>query len=91
MGYALRDLQWMRRGPLTAIVGKALLPGIVADLEELVAALLRLWLTLYPQAEGVDQKQVTVGDVASYASSDDILRRAIDEKVTAARTNGDQS
>ena len=81
MGYALRYLQWKRRGPLTAIVGKALLPGIVADLEELVAALLRLWMTLYPQAEGVDQKQVTVGDVASYASSDDILRRAIDEKV----------
>lgn len=79
--YALRYLQWKRRDPLTTIAGRALLPIIVADFEELLAALVRLWLTLYPEALGVDRHQVTVGVVGSYESIDDIVRLAIDEKV----------
>lgn len=79
--YALRYLQWKRRDPLTTIAGRALLPIMVADFEELLAALVRLWLTLYPKALGVDRHQVSVGVVDSYESTDDILRLAIDEKV----------
>jgi hypothetical protein len=79
--YALRYLQWKRRDSLTTIAGRALLPIIVADFEELLAAVVRLWLTLYPEALGVDRHQVTVGLVRTYKSIDDILRLAIDEKV----------
>jgi hypothetical protein len=79
--YALRYLQWKRREPLTTIAGRALLPIIVADFEELLAALVRMWLSLYPKALAVDRQTVTVGMVGSYESTDDVLRLAIDEKV----------
>lgn len=79
--YVLRYIQWKHRDPLATIAGRALLPIVIADFEELLAALVRLWLTLYPDALGVNRHQLSVGDIGQYESFDDIRRLAIDAKV----------
>jgi len=59
--YAVAHMQWKRRAPLGDRVGAALLPATTAAFEELLGALVRLWLTLYPGALGVDRSQIPVG------------------------------
>jgi len=88
MRYALRYLQWKRRDPLTTVLGRTLLTDVVAAFEEFLAALLRLWGTLYPEALSVGQGQVAIDEVAAYASTDDIIRRAIDQKVDDLMDSG---
>jgi hypothetical protein len=79
--YAVAHMQWKRRAPLGDRVGAALLPATTAAFEELLGALVRLWLTLYPGALGVDRSQIPVGVARAYQGPDDILRAAVDNKV----------
>ncbi len=79
--YALEHLAWSNRDPFGILFGRLLLPSIVASFEELLAALFRLWLTVYPNAfGGADQKE-SVQEMTSYASVDDIKRLVIDKRV----------
>lgn len=81
--YAIAYAQWKYRAPLGDSVGTALVPATTSAFEELLAALLRLWLTRYPDALGVDKTQIAVGVARSYRDSDDIFRSAVDDKVRA--------
>ena len=58
---AIAYAEWKYGAPLADRVAAALVPAATAAFEELLAALLRLWLTLYPGALGVDNTAMTVG------------------------------
>lgn len=79
--YAMAYAQWKYRAPLADTVGKALVPAATSAFEELLAALLRLWLTLYPDALAMNMTNVVLGVVRSYESSEDFERSAVDAKV----------
>jgi hypothetical protein len=79
--YALAYMQWKYRSPLTDHIGRTVVPAVTAALEEPLAALLRLWLTLYPEALSVPKSQVEVGEAVAYKSGQDIMRAAIDNKI----------
>jgi Ni/Co efflux regulator RcnB len=64
--YAIRYVEWVHRDTQSTITS-IVLPAAVSAFEEFFAALLRLWLTLYPRALGADKKQFDAGTVASYA------------------------
>ena len=79
--YAMAYAQWKHRAPLADSVGKSLVPAATSALEELLAALLRLWLTLYPDALGMNKTSVALGVIRSYESSEDVDRSAVDNRV----------
>ncbi len=79
--YALAYAQWQYRLPLEDRIGKSLVPAATAAFEELLAALLRLWLTLYPQALDIDKTNMPVGEARGYQGREDIIRAAVDNKV----------
>lgn len=81
LDYALRYMQWMGREPMSTILGRALLPIVIADFEQFLAALVRLWITLYPEANGVGRHQLPVSVIEKYESIDDIRRLAIERRV----------
>jgi hypothetical protein len=64
----------------SGIAGKLFLPTIVSSWEELLAALVRQWLTLYPRALGVEKESLIVEDLARYPV-EDLFRRAIDDRI----------
>lgn len=79
--YALEYLRWNNRDPNETQFGKLFLPSVVATFEQLLAALVRLWLTLYPDAMGGDSQNVKAKELLSYGSREEMERWAIDKRV----------
>lgn len=79
--YALAYVQWTNRDPAETLLGKTLLPGVVISFEMLLAALVRLWLTLHPEGLGVGNQQMSVQEALDYHSKEDLQRWAIDRRV----------
>src|ERR1022692_2288208 len=80
IAHALNFAEWRQRDPVSG-TGRVLLPAAVAAFEELLASLVRLWLTLYPAAMRVGGQLFPVDEMVSYASVDDQRRMAIDHRV----------
>jgi len=79
--YGLSYFQWTRAASLVERTALSVLPASLASLEELIGSVLRIWLTMHPDALNASNKSMTAGDASSYASGDDIKRWAIDEAV----------
>jgi len=77
--YGFTYLQWSQAMLPSTKAASCLVPMAVTEFETLLGALYRQWLTMYPDAVG--NKTIPVVEARKYASIDDILRNAIDEKV----------
>ncbi len=86
--YALAYLQWTFEDPPAARLGKALLPAVVADFEELLAALVRLWLTRDPSALGVAVEVPTSDDPAEVRAGEARNREKVDKRVKSFVNDG---
>ncbi len=74
--YAMEYALWTRGEAPSTVVGRTLLPAVVASFGELLGGLVRLWLTVDDKA--IDKKQIPVGLLRKYPPQD-ILRRVVDE------------
>ncbi|MHB1582793.1 MAG: hypothetical protein ACYCU7_00390 [Acidimicrobiales bacterium] len=86
--YGFAYLQWARATPLSTKMATSLVPMAVAQFGNLVGALYRQWLIMYPDALG--EKKLNYLDAYVYASGDDILRKGIDEKVADMLAGGSE-
>jgi hypothetical protein len=75
--YGLSYFQWTRAASLVERTALSVLPASLSSLEELIGSVLRIWLTMYPDALNASDKSMTAGDASGYASGDDIKRWAI--------------
>lgn len=80
MRYALGYLAWTSQSPPVEVLAEVLLPPLVASFENLVAALVRLWATLHPEALNVHLKDLKGGDVLDYETRDDLVRLLADRR-----------
>jgi hypothetical protein len=63
------------------VLFKALLPILVAQLEEYLCALYRVALTMHPQAINMDDQKFTLSEISQYRMPEfDLKRAAIDQK-----------
>ena len=77
--YGLDYALWKTGPPASTKLATALVPSLVSEFQELLGALYRQWLTMNPGAVG--KKQTSMEDLLEYETKDDLLRRAIDERV----------
>ncbi len=86
MRYALGYLQWRYSLSPTVRFASAVLPTVVAAFEERLGAIFRLRLTLHP--DEVADRAIKIATLDRYGTTDDLKRRAIDEKVRTLLAKG---
>lgn len=86
--YALAYLQWTLEEPPAERLGRALLPVVVADFEELLGALVRLWLTIDASAFGVEQETAASEEPTEVRAVESRNRERVDKRVQRFLNDG---